>query len=272
MSTLRTGDVVARKSHGGDLFFKITEKKTNEKGDEVFILRGIQYRLEADAEIDDLVKINYRQAYLKTGANMHMYRRYIQIVNYLDNILRLINRDTKPGRILHIDGDDSFLSNCLSHYKKEGIESRGEYVKENEQPGQIKRLLNKYNPDILVLTGHDGLKKDSGNIHSINNYRNSKYFIEGVKEARKIEPDLDGLCIFAGACQSYFEAIMAEGANFASSPGRVMIDALDPSFVSGKVAITDERKIVTPEAVAKITKSGSKGVGGIDTKGRLRQI
>ncbi len=29
---------------------------------------------------------------------------------------------------------------------------------------------------------------------------------------------------FAGACQSYFEALISAGANFASSPARILID------------------------------------------------
>lgn len=51
--------------------------------------------------------------------------------------------------------------------------------------------------------------KNSSNYNDIYNYRNSKYFINSVIEARKAtRPDKD-LVIFAGACQSFFEAIMA---------------------------------------------------------------
>jgi len=61
------------------------------------------------------------------------------------------------------------------------------------------------------------------------------------------------MCIFAGACQSYFEAIMQAGANFASSPGRININALDPAIVSEKVALTNKDNYVTPEEVSKLT-------------------
>ncbi len=51
--------------------------------------------------------------------------------------------------------------------------------------------------------------KDSGRYDDIYNYRNSKYFIRAVLEAKKaIKPSKD-VVIFAGACQSFFEAIMA---------------------------------------------------------------
>ena len=61
--------------------------------------------------------------------------------------------------------------------------------------------------------------KNDARYNDILNYRNSRHFIQTVKEARKYdESHGKNLVIFAGACQSYYEAIMAAGANFASSP------------------------------------------------------
>ncbi|MCI8620989.1 MAG: hypothetical protein HFJ50_04375 [Clostridia bacterium] len=51
--------------------------------------------------------------------------------------------------------------------------------------------------------------KSNGNYDDIYNYRNSKYFIRSVIEARKAEGRDKEIVIFAGACQSFFEAIMA---------------------------------------------------------------
>ena len=48
----------------------------------------------------------------------------------------------------------------------------------------------------------------TGDLKNINNYRNSYNFLKAVKEARKWQPDLDTLVIFAGACQSNYEALM----------------------------------------------------------------
>ena len=89
------------------------------------------------------------------------------------------------------------------------------------------------------------------------------------KEARKYEPDYDKLCIFAGACQSYYEGIMGAGANFASSPGRILINAYDPAIVSEKVALTESTRYVTPGEIAGLTVSGKDGIWGVDTKGHL---
>ena len=58
------------------------------------------------------------------------------------------------------------------------------------------------------------IKKGYG-YYDIYNYRNSRYFIETVKEARRYEKDTNSdLVIFAGACQSYFEAIIASRSKF----------------------------------------------------------
>ena len=84
-----------------------------------------------------------------------------------------------------------------------------------------------------------GMIKNGTGFTDIYNYRNSRYFINTVKEARRASKDKD-LVIFAGACQSFFEAIMDSGANFASSPARVLIDFMDPLAIAEKVAITPE--------------------------------
>ena len=65
---------------------------------------------------------------------------------------------------------------------------------------------------------------------------------------------------------------MDAGANFASSPGRININALDPAILSEKVALTDRRYYVTPEEVSSIIISGSAGVGGINTKAAVLSL
>ena len=89
------------------------------------------------------------------------------------------------------------------------------------------------------------IKRESG-YNDIYNYRNSRHFIETVKEARRYDSETNkNLVIFAGACQSYFEALMLAGANFASSPARILIDFLDPLIVAKSVAIADKNKYIT---------------------------
>ena len=100
--------------------------------------------------------------------------------------------------------------------------------------------------------------------HDIYNYRNSRHFIETVKEARRYERENNkDLVIFAGACQSYFEALIMAGANFASSPARILIDILDPLIVAEKIATTDDIKYVTIKDIEKELRDGKRGVGGV---------
>ena len=104
----------------------------------------------------------------------------------------------------------------------------------------------------------------------INNYRNSYNFLKAVKEARKWQPDLDTLVIFAGACQSNYEALMKAGANYASSPGRIMIHALDPVFIVEKIACSRIDVVVPIEEILDQTITGVKGIGGFETRGKFR--
>ena len=61
-----------------------------------------------------------------------------------------------------------------------------------------------------------------------------------------------------GACQSYFEAIISAGANFASSPARILIDFLDPLVIAEKIAFTEKYKYITIDDIAKELRDGKK--------------
>ena len=78
------------------------------------------------------------------------------------------------------------------------------------------------------------LKENSG-YYDISNYRNSKYFINTVDRIRKWKNSRE-VVVFAGACQSYYEALIMAGANFASSPARILIDILVVHFKIESIA------------------------------------
>ena len=112
--------------------------------------------------------------------------------------------------------------------------------------------------------------KRGSRYNDIYNYRNSRYFIETVKEARKYDKEKQkNLVIFAGACQSYFEALISAGANFASSPARILIDFLDPLLVAEKIATTEKYKYITIDDIAYELRDGKDGVSGIGANGKL---
>lgn len=150
------------------------------------------------------------------------------------------------GKILHLDGDRKYSDKSFRYYKKMGLTAIVKNIPEYKQPSMVYNLLSYYKPDILIVTGHDGMIRKGKNINDIYNYKNSKYFIKTVKEARRYEKDSGKeLVIFAGACQSFYEAIMMAGANFASSPARIMIDFFDPLVIAEKIATTDYMEYIT---------------------------
>lgn len=76
------------------------------------------------------------------------------------------------------------------------------------------------------------------------------------------------LLFLRGACQSFFEAIMSCGANFASSPARVLIDFIDPLIVAEKVATTENYKYITIGEIAVDLRDGLNGIGGTGAMGK----
>ena len=108
-------------------------------------------------------------------------------------------------------------------------------------------------------------------LYDINEYRNSQYFVESVKRARAIKPSMSELVIFAGACQSYFEEILAAGADFAASPDRVLIHALDPVFIVEKVAECAFYKVLPIEEALENTITKFNGLGGYEILGKCRR-
>lgn len=271
MSDLKVGDIVARKSYGSDVYFKIADIAARGDGSKIYSLRGILYRILADSHEDDLELQDSRQVRLHMRNGLYRSNvRSTPVRGILRFPVRLQRVRGKTGRILHVDSSQEYLDMCTKYYRENGIKAYGYVMPESDQPYRIRQLLSSTGADILVVTGHDGLKKDSAKLNSVDSYRNSRYFIQSVTEARKYEPDMDKLCVFAGACQSYYEGIMGAGANFASSPGRILIHALDPAKVGDRVSLTDSRYFVTPSQLAEITQSGSKGIGGVKTRGHMK--
>lgn len=193
----------------------------------------------------------------------------------MNNLLneRTILERTKTGKILHLDGDKKYSQKAYMYYKKMGLNSVVKNIPEYKQPEEVYKLLLMYNPDILVITGHDSMIKKGKDYYNLSNYKNSKYFIQTVREARRYDRKYNkNLVIFAGACQSYFEAIISAGANFASSPARILIDILDPIKVAEKVAITEKDKYLTIEDIYKNLRDGKKGINGIGASGKMEKI
>ena len=214
----KVGDYVTRNSYNNDIVFEIVEIDDN-----ICVLRGISVRLCADSDISDLRK------YVLNN-NDDEFNPSLDVYNNLD-------RDEffyLPGKILHFDSDKVFLDKCMKFYKNNKIKAFGVYMDESDLSNNIITYLNKYNPDILVLTGHDALYRTKRNDES---YKNTSYFISAVKEARKYEKAHDKLFIVAGACQSNYEELIKAGANFASSPTKYGVDGMGGIITNGTMYI-----------------------------------
>lgn len=252
--TFKIGDIVSRKSHHHDVIFKITDIQ----GD-IIILSGVNYRLCADALITDLVK--HDKIAMEDD---EIIQRNVKSLK--------IDRDKYfylPGNILHIDGDSEYLDRCMRFYQNMGIKANGLTMKEAEIPSKILSFIQEYRPDILVITGHDAFYKKLKDQNDSQNYENSNYFSEAIKQARKYEKNQDKLIIIAGACQSNYEELIKAGANFASSPKRVNIHALDPAIIAASIAFSDKNQSIDLISLIEKTKYGSDGIGGIITNGTM---
>lgn len=279
MSHIKKGDIVGRKSYGKDIIFVVTNIIDKQK-EKIAILSGIIERIEADSEVSDLELIGKKEVKDRIKEMENKLEKRIQKLmqqnedrNYQ---IGLITKDTrkmekiKTGKILHLDGDKKYSEKSYRYYKKLGLNAIVKNIPEYRQAKVVYRLLEVYDPDILVITGHDGMIKRGTRYQDIYNYRNSRHFIETVKEARRYDREKNkNLVIFAGACQSYFEAIISAGANFASSPARILIDFLDPLIVAEKIALTEKYKYVTIDDIAYELRDGKNGIGGIGANGKM---
>lgn len=280
--SISVSDIVGRKTYGCDVLFRVIQIR-QENGKRIAVLYGEDIRLIADAPFDDLVKVDAELRSERKQKNeeliQHSLKLFSQDRELLDQKRRFDVSDGYrqqgeyfqiPGKVLHLDGDPSYLKKCMDVYEKIGIPVHGLYCDEKEMPVRIASLIEMYRPDILVITGHDSYSKSKGKLMDLNAYRHSWHFVQTVKEARKKIPQLDQLVIFAGACQSHFESLISAGANFASSPSRVNIHALDPVYIVAKIGFTPFMERIHVWDVLRNTLTGEKGVGGIETKGVLR--
>lgn len=276
---MNIGDMVTRKSYNNDIIFKIVSFIIDNDNQKIAILKGVAFRVLADSNLEDLEIVNQKELReilidtsiekiinktIKTSQERKIGRSLAKVQQANPNIYGI------PGKVLQIDGDKEYLKICLDVYTELGIPAVGVSIPEANQHKEVLRLLKKHNPDILVITGHDSITSKGGDLKDLNNYRNSMNFIKTVKEARKWEKNKDDLVIFAGACQSNYEQIIKAGANYASSPARIMIHALDPVFVVEKIACSRIDTVVPIEEVIEQTVTGVKGVGGSETKGKFR--
>ena len=159
MEKIKKGDIVARKSHNQDILFSV-ENIINK----IAILKGITIRIVADAYIEDLVLLDTKEV------DDNLRSLDVKIENRINRLLKIGKEKPKDsektfqnintGKILHLDGDKLYSEKSARYYKKDGLNAVVKNIPENKQHLLVKEYINKYNPDILVLTGHDRYDKD----------------------------------------------------------------------------------------------------------------
>ena len=243
------GDLVTRISYNNDIVFKIINIK-----DDIYILKGLFVRLYADSPKEDLKK------YKDESKD--------EFLPEIDNY-RTLDRDLYfylPGSVLHLDQDADYADKCRKFYKKNKIKANVIYVGNDNLNNIISESLNRFKPDILVVTGHDSMQRKKENN---NKYKNSSIFASAIRTAREYESSHEKLIVIAGACQSNYEELIKAGANFASSPKRINIHALDPAIIATSLAFSDRNKDIDLIKILNKTKYGPDGIGGIITKGTM---
>ena len=251
---IKKGDYVTRNSYGNDTVFKVINISDN-----IYYLKGVEVRLYADAKYDDL----------RLETDVHEDEA-IDEIDIKDELLTRGDYFYLPAKVLHIDGDEEYLSRCLKFYKRNGIFAIGKKINEKNVYEQIPILLKEYKPDIVIITGHDAyLRKKGDDINDLKNYKNSVYFVKAVKAARNYEKCHEKLVIIAGACQSNYEELIKAGANFASSPKRVNIHALDPAIIASTISLTERNKEIDLKKLLDKTKYKEDGMGGIICNGLM---
>ena len=201
---LVVGDLVTRESHQHDILFRIG---SIDEG--TAILHGEDLRLEADAPLKDLKKVTERdkKTYLENAKehvdySFRLFRQDYQLMKEKRTYEASDGYQQEhyfqlPARVLHLDGDRHYLKKCIDLYQRIGLQVHGLHILETDMPAEIGGLIKRIQPDLVVITGHDSYSEKRGEKSDLKSYRHSKYFVEAVREARRVESNLDQLVIFA---------------------------------------------------------------------------
>ena len=158
------------------------------------------------------------------------------------------------------------MEKCIEFYKEQKVKAHCFCYSESDMPNHVMRLINEYEPGVIVITGHDAYFKNKKNGQE---YKNSKYYVECVKKVRGIEKNHNNLIVIAGACQSDYESLIKAGATYASSPKKSNIHALDPAIIASFLVLSDSNKEIDIKKILSETHSKEDGIGGIITNGKM---
>ena len=149
LKMIKKGDIVARISYHKDVIFVVDLVIDNK----IAILTGVTTRLKADSPIEDLELINKKEI-------DNIYRNIDEKIDKKVNtketskgsFLKRSDKIIYTGKILHLDGDRKYSEKSNLYYKKMGLKAIVKNIPESRQVNVANMLIDRYNPDILVVT------------------------------------------------------------------------------------------------------------------------
>lgn len=223
------------------------------KTDEKVVIAGINYRKIVQTQLSSIKRADES---LINSEMQHVH-------DYESCLLERKKHNGITGTVLHFDSDINYLKKCIDLYEKVGIYCYPVLSQEKEYVKKIKDI--KFIPDVVVITGHDFYNGEDK--RKMESYTNSQYFADTVKKIKMVYPCA---VVVAGACQSNFEALIANGADFASSPKRKNVHLYDPVVIAISVCTTSFRKIVDFNRREKYIKEIKDAYNGLETYGKMR--
>lgn len=159
MEKIKKGDIVGRKSYGKDILFVVERIIKSSSQKQIVILKGLNIRIQADSDMEDLELIDKKIIEEHEEKLAKRFRAELQKHEREDGKVEWLKRSNKviyTGKILHLDGDRRYSEKSNLFYKKMGLRAIVKNIPENRQANIVSNLIEKYKPDILVVTGHDG--------------------------------------------------------------------------------------------------------------------
>jgi len=182
---IKKGDIVGRISYGKDVFFIVDNILKTRLNNEFAVLKGLNIRIMADSPTEDLELISKNDVLDSIKrSDIDLEKRIKASKNKIENTLK--RQKIYTGKILHLDGDRKYSEKSARYYNRVGLNAIVKNIAENKQSKVVIPLLNKYNPDILIITGHDAMLKNGSNYNNIYNYRNSRAFYKYCKRSKKM--------------------------------------------------------------------------------------
>ena len=144
MKKIKKGDIVARKSYGKDIIFYV-KKIIKKKNENIAILCGL---------FDRIIKNNLQKEDDKVKERISKKEDHYRI-GIIEREKTKLRQKFVTGKILHLDGDKRYSQKSYNYYKKLGLNAIVKNIPEYRQSKVVYKLLKIYNPDILIITGHD---------------------------------------------------------------------------------------------------------------------